>query len=244
MLLRLCEPAIDRGEEGEGHDSHDATSTASWAPSSAPRSPSATERRAFREDTIDIKFVGSAGQSFGAFLPPRRHAQHRGRFERPPGQGPLRREDRRLPASQFALQAGGEHHHRQCGFLRRHLGRGLRMRHGGRALLRAQLGPHGGRRGRGRSCLRIHDRRQGGHSGAHRAQLRRGHVGRRRLRVRCRRQLPLAHNGETVDIEDLADPAEISALRDLIEATRRPRGAREPNECSRAGPGRSSASSR
>ena len=52
------------------------------------------------DDTIDITFTGSAGQSFGAFVPARRHAAPGGRRQRLRRQGPVRR-----PASSSARTA-------------------------------------------------------------------------------------------------------------------------------------------
>ena len=60
-----------------------------------PHRQAARRRRACPTDTIDITFRGSAGQSFGAFLAPRRDAAAGRRGERLPGQGALRRADRR-----------------------------------------------------------------------------------------------------------------------------------------------------
>ena len=53
-------------------------------------------------------------------------------------------------------------------------------------------GARGGRRRRGRSRLRVHDRRPRRGARAHRAQLRRGHERRHRLRARRRRHLRAA----------------------------------------------------
>ncbi len=46
------------------------------------------------DGTIDITFTGSAGQSFGAFLPARGHPAAGGRRQRLRRQGPLRRSAR------------------------------------------------------------------------------------------------------------------------------------------------------
>ena len=68
-LIALAEPALDRREkvtidaadpQRRSHGRHDARQRGQ---------PPARRRRASRDDTIDISFTGSAGQSFGAFLP-------------------------------------------------------------------------------------------------------------------------------------------------------------------------------
>ena len=114
------------------------------------------------DDTIDITFTGSAGQSFGAFLP--RGVTLRlegdandyvgkglsgGRVDRPPG--PRRRPPRRV------LHHRGQHHR-----LRRDRRRAVPARPHRRAVLRPQLRRHGRLRGRGRPRLRVHDRRPRG----------------------------------------------------------------------------------
>ena len=98
------------------------------------------------EDTIQLHFKGSAGQSFGAFVPRGHDADAGRRRQRLRRQGPVGRQDHRLSAEGLDLRAGGEHHHRQRGLLRRDRRRGLHPRHGGRALLRPQQ-----RRQRGRA---------------------------------------------------------------------------------------------
>jgi glutamate synthase (NADPH/NADH) large chain len=138
------------------------------------------------DDTIDITSPGSAGQSFGAFLPGH-HAALEGDANdyvgkglsggrlvvRPPTPPDFVAEDNIIAGNVLAL--------------RRHRRRGVLPRSGGRALLRAQLRRHRRGRGRGRPRLRVHDRRPGGDARAHRPQLRRRHVGRHRLRVGPRR---------------------------------------------------------
>ena len=114
------------------------------------------------DDTIDITFTGSAGQSFGAFVP--RGVTLRlegdandyvgkglsgGRVDRPPGPG--RRPPRRV------LDHRGQHHR-----VRRDRRRAVPARPHRRAVLRPQLRRHGRLRGRGRPRLRVHDRRPRG----------------------------------------------------------------------------------
>ena len=62
-----------------------------------PRGHQALPGEGLPDGTIDITFTGSAGQSFGAFLPARHHAAARGRRQRLRRQGPLRRPDRGPP---------------------------------------------------------------------------------------------------------------------------------------------------
>ncbi|HUX40117.1 MAG TPA: glutamate synthase large subunit [Rectinemataceae bacterium] len=69
VLLRLCEPAIERGEKVRltipVRNVNRVVGTILGS--------EITKRygaKGLPEDTIDLKFVGSAGQSFGAFLPP------------------------------------------------------------------------------------------------------------------------------------------------------------------------------
>ena len=121
------------------------------------------------------------------------HPHPRGRRQRLPRQGPVRRQDRRLPAARGDVRARGEHPRRQRGPLRGHRRRGLLPRGGGRAVRRAQQRRRHRGGGRGRPRLRVHDGRPRGGDRPHRAQLRGGHVGRHRLRARRggRLQAPL-----------------------------------------------------
>ena len=99
-------------------------------------------------------------------------------------QGPVGRTTRGAAAGGLAVHRRGGDHRGQRDPLRRHRRRGLHPRAGGGALLRPQLGGDRGRRGGGRPRLRVHDRWGGAGARADRAQLRGGHVGRDRLRVR------------------------------------------------------------
>ena len=159
-LLDLCRPAIEQGKRVEAvvpirnvnrvvGTITGSEVTRRWGPEGLP------------DDTIRLTFQGSAGQSFGAFVPPGMTLDPGGRRQRLHRQGALRRAHRRLPADGSHLRRRGERHHRQRGLLRGHRRRGLHPRRGRRALLRAQLGRHRGGRGRGRPRLRVHDRRHG-----------------------------------------------------------------------------------
>ena len=181
-LLQLCQPALERGEKVIAtlpiRNVNRVVGTIVGS--------ELTRRYGMAglpDDTIQLKFQGSAGQSFGAFLPPRHDVYAGRRRQRLPGQGSVRRQDYCLPAGRFHLCAGGKHHHRQRGALRGDARRGLHPRHGGRAVLRPQQWRQRGGRSSGRSRLRIHDRRAGGRPRFHRAQLRRRDVRRRGLRA-------------------------------------------------------------
>ena len=140
------------------------------------------------DGTIDLTFTGSAGQSFGAFVPRGHHAAARGRRQRLRRQGPLGRphrrpagprRDRSTPPSQIIAgnvigygATSGEI------FLRGQVGERFCVRNSGATR---------GRRGRGRPRLRVHDRRPRRHPRPDRAQLRGRHVRGRGLRARPRR---------------------------------------------------------
>ncbi len=78
------------------------------------------------DDTIRIHFTGSAGQSFGAFVPRGITLHARRRRQRLLGQGAVGREADRPPPAGGDVRARGEHRRRQRRPLRRHRGRGLR----------------------------------------------------------------------------------------------------------------------
>ena len=68
-----ADPACGAGararREGAGRRCPSATSTARWARAWAARSPGASAPEGLPEDTIQVHFKGSAGQSFMAFVP-------------------------------------------------------------------------------------------------------------------------------------------------------------------------------
>ena len=86
------------------------------------------------------------------------HPATRGRQQRLPGQGTLRRAAGRATRPERELRRRGQHHRRQRDRLRGDVGGDLHPRPGGRAVLRPQLGCD--RRGRGarRPRVRVHDR--------------------------------------------------------------------------------------
>ena len=109
-----------RATAGAGDAADPQLATARWAPCWAARSRGATAPPGLPDDTIRLHFQGSAGQSFGAFVPQGMTLDPGRRCQRLRRQGPLGRQDHRLPAGRQHLRGRGEHHHRQRGLLRRH----------------------------------------------------------------------------------------------------------------------------
>ncbi len=129
------------------------------------------------EQTINVKFKGSAGQSFRGVSGPRHLLQIGRRGERLPGQRVERRTDFRATARTLQLRCGKEHNCGQHAALRCHERRGLYQRPGRRTVRRTQLRSHH-RRGRcGRPLLRIHDRRTRGRAGRNRRNFAAGMSG-------------------------------------------------------------------
>ncbi len=118
------------------------------------------------DDTIRITFTGSAGQSFGAFVPRGMTLTLVGDANDGFGKGLSGGRLTVFPPPESTFKSGGEHHHRQRGVLRRDQRRGVRPRRGRRAVLRPQQRRHGGGRRRGRPRLRVHDRRPRGRARA------------------------------------------------------------------------------
>jgi hypothetical protein len=135
------------------------------------------------EDTITIHFSGSAGQSFGAFVPRGMTLWVHGDTNDFCGKGLSGGKLGGEGARRLDLRSRTEHRHGQRGAVRRDGRRGVLPGRRGRALLRPQQRRARGRRRRRRSRLRVHDRRPRGDPRRDRAQLRRRHV--RRLRATC-----------------------------------------------------------
>ncbi len=137
------------------------------------------------DDTIDIRCVGTAGQSFGAFLAHGVTLRLEGEANDYVGKGLSggkvviypSRDARKITPHEFD-------HRRQHRALWRHRRRVLFPRRRRRTLRRAQLRRDRGRRGRRRPWLRIYDRRRGGGARPDGPQFRRRHVGRHRLCAR------------------------------------------------------------
>ena len=138
------------------------------------------------DDTIDITFTGSAGQSFGAFLPSGVTLRLEGDANDYVGKGlsggrVIVRPDRGADhLAEYSTIAGNTI------ALRRDRRRAVPARPHRRALLRPQLRRHRRLGGRGRPRLRVHDRRPRRRPRRDRAQLRGRHVRRHRLRHRPR----------------------------------------------------------
>ena len=103
-----------------------------------------------------VRFTGSAGQSFGAFLADGVVARARRRGPGLRREGPGRRPHRRAPAGRRRRRPGPRREHRP---LRRDRRPAARRRPGGRAVLRPQQRRHRRRRGHRRPRVRVHDRR-------------------------------------------------------------------------------------
>ena len=161
------------------HRRHDARLRGDAGATAAPGLP---------DDTIRITFTGSAGQSFGAFVPRGMTMTLVGDANDGFGKGLSGGRLIVYPAAGVDVQVRGEHHHRQRGVLRRDERRGVRPRRGRRAVLRPQQRRERRGRGRRRPRLRVHDRRPRGRARPDRAQLRRRHERRHRLRARRRRR--------------------------------------------------------
>ena len=140
------------------------------------------------DDTIRIHFRGSAGQSFGAFVPRGIRLTLEGDANDYVGKGLSGGRLVVYPPRESRVQGRGEHHHRQRGALRRHERRGVHPRHGRRALRGAQQRRARGRRGRRRPRLRVHDGRPRGRARDDGPQLRGRHERRHRLRAGRRRR--------------------------------------------------------
>ena len=180
------------------------------------------------DDTIDITFTGSAGQSFGAFLPRGHHAAARGRRQRLRRQGPLGRPDRRAPRPR--RDASSPRSNIIAGnviALRRHdRARSSCAASSASGSASATPAPRG-RRGRRRPRLRVHDRRARRRARRDRPQLRGRHVRRRRLRARPRRR-STAVNPEMVDARRRSTTTTASRCASCSSATSRRPARRSP----------------
>ena len=139
------------------------------------------------DGTIDLTLVGSAGQSFGAFLPRGITLRLEGDANDYVGKGLSGGRIVVRPHRDGAVRRRGQRHRRQRHRLRRDVRRGLHPRRRRRALLRPQLRCHRRRRGRGRPRARVHDRWPRRHPRTDRPQRRGRHVRRCRVRARPRR---------------------------------------------------------
>ncbi len=144
------------------------------------------------DGTIDLTFLGSAGQSFGAFVPRGITLRLEGDANDYVGKGLSGGRIVVRPDRPATFNANEQIIAGNVIALRRDVGRDLHPRRRGRAVLRPQLRRPRGHRGRGRPRLRVHDRRPRRRPRQDRAQLRGRHVRRRRLGAR-----PQARTGST-----------------------------------------------
>ena len=112
QLIELAGPALDDGRAVE-IDLPIRNSNRTVAAMLSGKVAKAYGEDGLPEDTIKVKFNGSAGQSFGAFLA--NGNQHRSgrRHERLHGQRDVRRQDSGLSGPQSRLRPRGKYHHRQ-----------------------------------------------------------------------------------------------------------------------------------
>ncbi len=136
------------------------------------------------DSTVNIKFKGSAGQSFCAFLAHGVNVRLEGETNDYFGKGPQRRQGGHKAFLPFCLQGRGQHHSRQHRPLRSDFRGDVRQRPGRTEIRRTQFRRHRGRGRRRRPLLRIYDRRQGCGPRTRRQELRCRHVRRHGIRAR------------------------------------------------------------
>ena len=138
------------------------------------------------DGTISLTFRGSAGQSFGAFVPRGITMTLVGDANDYLGKGLSGGIIVGPPARGVAVSGRGADHRRQRRAVRGDVGRGLHPGPGRRAVLRPQLRRPRRRRGSRRPRLRVHDRRHRARARPDGSQLRGRDVRWRRLRARPR----------------------------------------------------------
>ena len=189
QLLELARPALERGEPVEIRlPIRNVQRTVGTILGSELSRKYGLE--GLPEDTIRIHFEGSAGQSFGAFVPRGISLFVEGDANDYCGKGLSGGKIVVKTPAGGDLRPGREHHRGQRRALRRHRRRGLLQRRRRRALLRAQQRRERRGRGRGGPRLRVHDGRPGRDPRADRPQLRRRHERRDRLRARRDGRVP------------------------------------------------------
>ena len=157
-LIQLAEAALEDGAPGAAGTAGAQREPDRGHPARLRGDPPLRRRRAAR-DTIDVTLTGSAGQSFGAFLPRGITLRLVGDANDYVGKGLSGGRIIVRPARGRAVRRRAEHHRRQRDRLRRDRRRALPARPGRRAVLRAQLRRDRRRRGRRRPRARVHDRR-------------------------------------------------------------------------------------
>ncbi len=136
------------------------------------------------DDTIRIKFDGSAGQSFGAFLAKGVTMTLEGDANDYVGKGLSGGRVIVYPPKNSRFAGGRKYCGRQRRALRRDQRRGIFQRRGRRTVCGAELGSDRGGGRRRRPRLRIHDQRAGGGARLLRQKFRRRNERRHRLCVR------------------------------------------------------------
>ena len=144
------------------------------------------------DGTIDIHLTGSAGQSFGAFVPAGVTMRLVGDANDYLGKGLSGGRIIVRPASGSAVRRRGARRRRQRHRLRGDRRRDVPARGRRGALLRPQLRRSRRRRGNRRPRVRVHDGRARRRARANRAQLRRRDVGWHRLRLGSRRRVAVS----------------------------------------------------
>ena len=136
-LLELCKPALERGEPVAATlPIRNVNRVVGTILGSEVTRRYGAEGLARRHHPAALPGLG--GPEFRRVHAAGHHADPRRRRQRLRRQGPVRRQDHRLPAGAVDLRPRRKRHHRQRRLLRRHRRRGLHPRHGRRALLRAQ----------------------------------------------------------------------------------------------------------
>ena len=180
------------------------------------------------DDTIVVKLTGTAGQSFGGFLAKGVTLELEGDANDYVGKG--------LSGGHIVVRPPAKHQDRAGGQRSSSATRRSTARRRARAFFRGVAGERFGVRNSGsvsvveghrRPRLRVHDGRRGGGAGRDRAQLRRRHVGRRRLRLRRGRHV----RGALQHGDGRADPG---AGRDGGRVLRPGAGALSPTAGSRS----------
>ena len=216
-LLPLCRPRSS-GASRWTSGCPSGTSTARWARSWARRSPRATAPEGLPDDTIRIHFTGSAGQSFGAFLPRGITLTLEGDANDYVGKGLSGGKLIVYPAAGGDLRGRGEHPRSAtwCSTARPAArptsagvaGERFAVRNSGALAVVEGVGDHGCEYMTGGRVV-VHRR--------HRPELRRRHVGRHRLRARRGRRLQArAATSGMVDLEPLVDAEDVELVKDLL----------------------------
>ena len=182
QLLEICQPAIQKGEPVRAtlpiHNIHRVVGTI------VGNEITKNHEQGLPEDTVHLHFQGTAGQSFGAFIPKGMTLELEGDANDYIGKGLSGGKIVLYPAKASTLVAAENIIAGNVALYGATGGEAYISGHGRRTLLRPQLWRNGSGRRRRRPRLRIYDRRQSRHFGPHRTQLRGGHERRRRLRTR------------------------------------------------------------